>query len=225
MEDFRIKYRPQKIGDIWGNEHIKKIWNGFSKRRAYPASIVLYGQYGTGKTTIGEMITKEITVNITDPKCRPLCEFLYIDTPQYEYEMLLNLLNRVPCFIGHPPAIFIDEAHSLPEKSQRLFLNRIEKDPLHYIFATTELNKLHGGILSRSTKLHLRAPKSCEAEEKLSDVAKTEGINITKDAIKFICDYANCNPRECVGILNDIAGNEEEITESSIKEMVGIFSV
>lgn len=220
MEDFRIKYRPQKIEDMWGNEHIKKIWAGFSRRQAYPASIVLYGEYGTGKTTIGEIITKEITRNKTDPRCRPLDDIVKINAPQYDYETLLHKLNNIRYYIGHPLAVFVDEAHSLPEKCQRLFLGRIENDDLHYIFATTELNKIYGGILSRSTKFHLIAPESFVVEEKLLNTAEQEKVNITGDAIKLIADYAKCNPRECQGILYELSSHEGAITEDVVSEIL-----
>jgi len=225
MEDFRIKYRPGKIEDVWGNEHIKKIWEGFSERKGYPASIVLSGQYGTGKSTIGEIITKEITANKSDLRCRPLDDIVKIISPQYDYETLLYKLNNIRCYVGHPQAVFIDEAHSLPGKSQRLFLDRIENDDLHYIFATTELNKIDGGILSRSTKLHLKAPKSFEVEDKLLNIAKIEKINISKGAVRLICDYANCNPRECVGILYDASFLKGMITEDTLKEILEFNTV
>ncbi|NQU73268.1 MAG: AAA family ATPase [Candidatus Omnitrophica bacterium] len=220
MEDFRIKYRPRKIEEVWGNEHIKKIWGGFSKRKMYPASTVLYGQYGTGKTTIGEIIAKEITINKTDPAFRPFSDIIKIDTALYDFEMLLKKLEDIRWYLGNPPAVFIDEAHGLPEKSQRLFLERIEYDDLHYIFATTELNKMQGGILSRSTKFKLKAPTVSEAEKKLSNIAKIENINISKDAIRLICDYGKCNPRECKGILYEIPPLEGMITESILKEIL-----
>lgn len=61
------KYRPKKIEDCILTDNMKKTFKGFLKKKDVP-NLMLTGSQGTGKTTLGKVIAKELDA-----------ELLYID--------------------------------------------------------------------------------------------------------------------------------------------------
>lgn len=219
MEDLRMKYRPQSIPEVWGNEHIKAIWTRFAKRSCYPKSIVLYGTFGCGKTSLARILANDLTLN-NSYLGNGLYENLYeIDAAKHDIEYIRRLLKKISDYIHEPIVIFIDEVQRLMDRSQDLFLKTIEDSPnLHFIFATTEITKIDGGILSRSTKFHLRNPSASVLLMELSKIAQIENVNIRSEALKYLIEFSNFNPRECLGNLDIVRGYDGVVDIEKIKE-------
>lgn len=219
MEDLRMKYRPKNISEVWGNEHIKMIWAGLVKRSCYPKSIVLHGPFGTCKTTLARIFANDITAN-NSRLGNGLFENLYeIDAAKRDIEYMKRFINKVSDYAHEPMVIFVDEVQRLMDRSQDLFLKTIEDSPnLYFIFATTEKEKIDGGILSRSAKFHLRNLSATVLLTELSNISRMENINITNEALKYLIEFSNFNPRECLGNLDIVRGFEEIIDAEKIKE-------
>jgi len=226
MEDFRMKYRPQTIDEIWGNEHIKKIWSGFVARNKFPRSIILHGNYGTGKTTMGRIMMRDIVIKKSPPSWIPVfMDMNEIDATRYSYETLVRRADHYFSSLGHPSAMFIDEAHRFPERCQEVFLKPIESEYYpHFIFATPYLDKIDDGIQSRSTILCLKHPEKVILVEKLTEVVKEENINISSEAISLLIERAGYNPRKCLGYLNTLLAYNEKIDIEIVKNVVEIAS-
>ena len=61
------KYRPNKLEDYVGNEHLKAKVEGYLESGDVP-HLLLYGKAGTGKTTLAKLIIKNIQ-----------CDYLYLN--------------------------------------------------------------------------------------------------------------------------------------------------
>jgi len=217
MTDLRIKYRPESISDVWGNDGVKLIWDGFKRKSCFPKATVLHGLHGTAKTTLGRIFAKDITANNT-PMGNGLFPNIYeIDAAQYD-TLTWRYIQSFDLYAREPIAIFIDETQRLMERVQDAFLKIIEDSPhLYFIFATTEIERIDDGILSRSTKFSLRNPASFILYAELMKIAQKENIVITEEALKYLIEVSRFNPRECLGNLNTMLGQEGVIDARVIK--------
>lgn len=220
MTDFRIKYRPQVLGDVWGCDNIKSIWGGFNKRQDHPKSILLYGPPGCGKTTLARIFANDIVKHNTPLGNSMWSNFHEIDATKYDCVGLKKLIFALEDYAREPIVIFIDEPQVIMNKSQHMFLKTIEDSAmLYFIFATTEFEQIDDGLRSRCTKFRVINPKHEIIEAKLAHIASLERIAITGEALKtLIIDYSNCNPRECLGNLQVVASHEGVIDVARLKE-------
>ena len=68
-----IKYRPQKFGELIGQESIVLSIQNAIKLKRLPNAYLLTGIRGTGKTTTARIIAKAINCNVdfsTNKKCK-----------------------------------------------------------------------------------------------------------------------------------------------------------
>lgn len=47
-----VKYRPQSLSDLVGNESLKAQIAGWLNQRRFPNALLVTGEFGSGKTTI-----------------------------------------------------------------------------------------------------------------------------------------------------------------------------
>lgn len=221
MQDFRIKYRARTVEEFLGNEHIKALYKGFQRKGSYPKSIVLHGTYGTGKTTLGRIIAKDITMNNTKLGNGLFGNIYEIDGTQCSIESIRRQFSLLIDYVREPSVIFVDEAQRMIERTQDIFLKVIEEsDKLYFIFATTDIEKIDRGILSRSTKLFLEPPSIPIATDRLKTIAHETGMRILDEALSYLVESLDANPRECLGALYQLYFHEGVITASVAKDIL-----
>lgn len=222
MGNLIIKYRPKTMGELLGNDYIKRLWAGYVARNSYPRSMILHSNYGMGKTTIGKILAREITINKCPLNHSYTEEHLEIDATRYhELENIEGYLVLMYGGIFRPFSSFIDEAQRLSPKAQQLFLKPIEDEKFPtFIFATTDIGAIDKGILSRSVKFYLKNPDKHVLVENLADIAGKEKIDISAEAINLITEHAGCNVRDSLTYLEQAMGYGGKIDVEVIKEII-----
>ena len=85
------KYRPTKLVDYVGNEHLKSKVEGYLESGDVP-HLLLYGKAGTGKTTLAKLIVNFMKQALQ--KCLvKLLKFHRMKKPLFIQEVLMQLLS------------------------------------------------------------------------------------------------------------------------------------
>lgn len=203
-EPLAARLRPQKLDDIYGQEHI--LGPGMLLRRMVEgdmlSSIILYGPPGTGKTTIASVIA-----NVTS------CSFQAINATTAGKADMKKVTDEAEKDLAEQnkrTILFIDEIHRFNKAQQDYLLPFVEKGTVILIGATTEnpYFEINGALLSRSSIFELR-PLDSEAMTQILERAVsmvnadgTGSLFVDNDAKKFLLDVADGDARQVLNALD-----------------------
>ncbi|MDX5320108.1 MAG: replication-associated recombination protein A [Bacteroidota bacterium] len=140
------RMRPRVLADYIGQEHLigeSGIITRFLQSGAVP-SMILWGPPGVGKTTLAELIAKELK--------RPFHVLSAISAGVKEVREVINSGGAM-----FPPLLFIDEIHRFSKSQQDALLGAVERGKITLIGATTENPSFEviSALLSRCQVYHL----------------------------------------------------------------------
>ena len=161
------KYRPQKLDEIVGQEHIKKALANAINMDKIAHAYLFTGPRGTGKTSTARIFAKSLNC-VNGPTVSPcgVCEncvditnsvpmdVIEIDAASNrKVEDAQNILEKVMYApVNSRYKIYIiDEVHMLSTTAFNALLKTLEEPPKNVIFilATTEVHKVLDTIKSR----------------------------------------------------------------------------
>lgn len=240
------KYRPQKLSEVAGQEHIKNALLGMLKTGRISHAYLFTGPRGIGKTSIARILAKavnceeakggkyqepcdkcETCISIRDGRSLDLIE---IDAASNrgiddirdlrEKIKLAPTSNRFKVYI-------IDEVHMLTTEAFNALLKTLEEPPSHAIFilATTEPQKLPQTIISRCQRFDFKKPNMEEIVKLLENLCIKEEVTIDKEGLKLIAKASEGAFRDAVGILDKIIAalhRKETIKAVDIMPLLGL---
>ena len=215
-----FRLRPTKLDEVIGQEDLVGK-NGFLRKSVdnkTPLSFILFGEPGTGKTTIAECYANEMgakyyKINATSSNKKDLVDAIN-DSKNYE------------C-----PILIIDEIHRLNKDKQDILLPALEDGTVYLIGATTanpyiSINK---AIRSRCHLLEVKKLTVNELEEGLKRaISSKKGldnkITISDEALRYISQQSNGDFRFALNYLEivDITYKNEEITLEKVKKVIKV---
>lgn len=215
-----FRLRPTKLDEVIGQEDLVGK-NGFLRKSVdnkTPLSFILFGEPGTGKTTIAECYANEMgakyyKINATSSNKKDLVDAIN-DSKNYE------------C-----PILIIDEIHRLNKDKQDILLPALEDGTVYLIGATTanpyiSINK---AIRSRCHLLEVKKLTVNELEEGLKRaISSKKGldnkITVSEEALRYIAQKSNGDFRFALNYLEivDITYKNEEITLEKVKKVIKV---
>lgn len=243
------KYRPRNLQEYIGDEVKTKISSRLSKKENYPRVMLLEGTRGSGKTSLAELICKEMLCeNKIDghaccecDMCKELDEMLLfadngsttnnvmevdvaMDGGKKAVESIIDEMDIAPMY-GDYKICILDECHRLTESAQNALLKRFE-DPQRYevyILCTTDPDDLLQPIKSRcEVDIKVRPANSTDLVNRLLEISEKEKLRVDKQALKLIVEACDRNPRESILKLEDLAkSNGGEITREIVMRETG----
>jgi DNA polymerase-3 subunit gamma/tau len=237
------KWRPQTFEDLVGQEAIARILKNAITHNKVAHAYIFSGPRGVGKTTTARILAKALNCvsgPTPDPcgKCQSCMEITdgsSMDVSEIDgasntgVDNIRDLRERVryaPSGSRHKVYI-IDEAHMLSTSAFNALLKTLEEPPPHVIFvlATTEPKKIPPTVLSRCQHLPFRRISGQKIKERLKFICGADGIKATDSALEMIARAADGSMRDSLTILDQIASFSEDITESEIKDLLGITDI
>ncbi len=235
------KWRPQIFDDVCGQDHITSVLKYESQHHAFSHAYLFCGSRGTGKTTCAKILAK--AVNCENPidgnpcgKCAS-CQAIDAGAATDVLEMDAASNNGVDNIrdirdeVIYPPSALryrvyiIDEVHMLSVSAFNALLKTLEEPPEHVVFilATTELQKLPATIISRCQRFDFRRISTEALTDRLTYIAKQEGIELVPDAARLLAKLAQGGMRDAISLLELCSGVQKKVTLQTVEDSVGLI--
>ncbi|MDP3974160.1 MAG: DNA polymerase III subunit gamma/tau [Candidatus Daviesbacteria bacterium] len=235
MGVFYLKYRPQTLKDLVGQESVKKTLQSAYSANKLSHAYLFVGPRGTGKTSTARILAKMVNCEEKDSPCNrcTTClsitdgsnlDLIEIDAASNRgIEDIRSLREKIKLSptSSKKKVYIIDEVHMLTTEAFNALLKTLEEPPSHalFILATTDVSKMPKTILSRVQRLDFKLASPQELEETLSKIIKQEKIDIEEDAIKSLVKKAEGSFRDGVKLLDQIASLDKKITKEVIENI------
>ena len=239
-----LKYRPQQLPQIIGQEHIVRTLNNAILLKKTAPAYLFTGPKGTGKTSTARILAKSLNCQSTEEpttepcgkcnSCQTISHSSSLDVTELDAashsgvdnirEIVSNL--QLKPIEGRYKILIIDECHALSHQSWQALLKTLEQPPAHvvFIFCTTEVHKVPETITSRCQKFDFRRVTLSLVVNYLEKVAHQEGININALALTAVAKANKGHLRDSLKLLDQLTLlGEEEITPNWVWELSGII--
>ena len=193
MELLANKLRPEKLSDIYGQNHLignDKVLSNLVRNKVL-FSCILYGPPGTGKTSIANAIINELGL---------------------KYRFLNAVINKKEDFdivieeakLYGEMVLVIDEIHRMNKDKQDLLLPYLESGLITMIGLTTSnpYHSINPAIRSRCHIFEVKMPKKTDIKKVLlKAVDLLEDITYDIEVLDSICTLCNGDIRNALNLL------------------------
>jgi DNA polymerase III delta prime subunit len=188
------KYAPKSLDEIVLSEDNKEFFSNINEDTPH---LLLYGNAGTGKTTLAKIIVKDILK----------CQYLYINAS--DENGVDTIRNKVISFSqtrsidGKKKVIILDEFCGTTPEAQRILRNVMEEyaDTNRFILTANYINKIIDPICSRCLLFNI-TPKLEDAILRCFYILKCENIEVTDN--RQLITYIKNNFPDMRRITNDL---------------------
>ena len=242
MSDYRAlyrKWRPRDFDGVCGQDAITDILKYEVANGKLSHAYLFSGSRGTGKTSCAKILSK--AVNCENPingnpcnkceACRSIDAGIATDVIEMDAASNNGIgdVRDMQDEIAFTPALLkyrvyiIDEVHMMSQQAFNALLKTLEEPPTYVIFilATTEYNKLPTTIVSRCQRFDFRRISTEIIMNRLLEMSKLEGIEITEDAARVIARISRGGMRDAISLLELCAGAHSKIDEQLVFSTVG----
>lgn len=191
-EPLAERLRPQSIDRVVGQGHL--LGEGKPLRRFLEAkklpSIILWGPPGCGKTTLAQLLSKEVG--------------LYFESVSALVSGVADLRKafdeaKERRLVGQNTLLFVDEIHRFSRSQQDVFLSSVEKGIITLVGATTENPsfELNSALMSRCRVLVLHRLEDDTLEQLLARAEELENksLPLTHEARQTLVRMADGDGR------------------------------
>ena len=216
------KYRPAKLDDVVGQEHVVKSLKAYAKSGSIP-HMLFAGPAGVGKTTCAIALAKEF---YGDTWWENFEELNASDERGLEVVRgtIKNFARTAP--IGNAPfkIIFLDEADALTPDAQAALRRIMEKytSTCRFILSCNYSSRIIEPIQSRCVVFRFSPISDEDMKNYLEKIAKNEGIEITEDGIKSILYISNGDMRRAINVLQVTASVSDKIDGETVYKMTSV---
>ena len=225
--NFADQFRPKRIEDYVGQDHIVKIMKGWQKSKTIPSTMIITGHLGSGKTTFARLVAKYINCSTFSAcgkcsSCQMMESGAHPDVQEFDMggdagkvEGSQKIVDSAPLSPMFKRRIFIfDESHLMSSAAESKFLKITEQPPAHvvFIFVTTNPEKMKNTMISRMTQLPIRPIPTEVIHKRLIEIGAALDIMPKKDkardkaeaALHQVAEYAGGQMRGAITMLQNI---------------------
>ncbi len=214
------KYRPGVFEEVRGQESVVAVLRAAVEQGTIAHAYLFAGGRGTGKTSMARILARAVGTSDKDIYEMDAASNRGID----EIRELRDGVSTLP-FESVYKFYIIDEAHALTPQAWQALLKTLEEPPSHVVFvlATTELDRVPDTILSRCQTFRFSKPSQETLVELVLDVAKQEGVAVSRPGAEIVALMGDGSFRDTLGILQKVLtlSIDKKLSEEEIARVVG----
>jgi replication factor C small subunit len=203
------KYRPIKLENYVGNDHIKTTIKQYLGQNDIQ-NLIFYGPAGTGKTTLAKIIVKNLE-----------CDFIYINaSDERGIETIRDKVSGFASTASFKPLkiVILDEADFLTIQAQASLRNVIEtfSRTTRFILTCNYVERIIDPLQSRCQVLKVVPPSKADVATHLAGIMDQENIQFERDDLKNIVNQFYPDLRKCLNTIQLSTQNQKLIIDKSI---------
>ncbi len=245
------KWRPQRFADVSGQDAVKRTLSNALKNGKVSHAYLFSGPRGTGKTTMGRLLTKAINCekNAASEKKRAgepcnICGSCVAFSEGRALDLIeldgasnrgIDEIRKLRENAGYAPmagegahkVYLIDEVHMLTEQAFNALLKTLEEPPPHIVFilATTDAHKVPATIISRCQRQDFKRIPMAAIADRLQHIASDEKIVVPREGLELIARAATGSLRDAINLLEQIRDSYgDDASLEAVREGLGLVA-
>ena len=213
------KYRPRKLTEYVGNEHLKQKVSDYLQSGDVP-HLLFFGKAGTGKTTLAKLIVNSIN-----------CDHIIINaSDENNVDTVRNKVKGFASTVGFKDmkVVILDEFDYMTPNAQAILRNLMETFSKHcrFILTCNYVEKVIDPIQSRCQTFQIVPPSKKEVAVQISQILGKEQVQFKPTDLVPIIDSSYPDIRKIINTcqLNSTNGelklDTTSVIDSDIKSKV-----